>query len=194
MRTDHFESLETLVPRILPQVMPCPRSMVVDALQNLAMDFCKETGAWAAVLREDVVAGDSRISITDAPRDSVLSGVKALYIGGAEQNKADYIVSPYDIVLRFVPQQNAVAAIDGTLRPTRTAERLPAAILDEWGDILTYGALAKLKSMSGVNIGWTDMNGATINLDLYSEGCARVRTRMFRNRLGGGSIYLTSGE
>ena len=194
MLNEKLQSLDVLVQRILPQVSPCPRTMVIDALQNLASDFCKQTGVWTAELQEDVVAGDSRIIIASAPKTAVLAGLRKLYIGGSEQDKADFVISPRDIELKFTPQQNAVAVIDGTLRPKRDSDLLPESIIEEWGDILSYGALAKLKSMSGANIGWSDMNGASMNIGLYNEGCGRARVRMLRNRLGGGSLSFTSGE
>ena len=193
MRAGTLEKLDTLVPRILPQVIPCPRSMVLDALQTLSVDFCTQTGAWQSVIVEPVLTGEPRIPM-ECGRDAVVANVKAVYLDGNELPKAQYMVTPYDLVLRFTPQQNASATIDATIRPKRTAETLPAELLEEWGDILAYGALAKIKAMSGPNISWTDVSGASINLDLYNEGCARARLRVFRHRIGDGSLYLTAGE
>lgn len=53
-----MERMDGLLSRILPQVLPCPRSMALDAVQMVAGDFCKETGAWSMVLTENVFAGE----------------------------------------------------------------------------------------------------------------------------------------
>lgn len=188
-----MEHMDGLLPRILPQVLPCPRSMALDAVQMVVADFCKETGAWGMVLTESVFAGESRIAV-DMPRDAVLVDVLGLYLDGRCLDRADYVPSPYDIVLRFTPQNNAVATIEATARPARTATTLPAEIMEAWGDVLAHGALARLKSMSGAQIEWTDAQGAAMHNDLYNEGCAEARTRIFRGRHGGGTLYANSGD
>lgn len=188
-----MERMDGLLPRILPQVLPCPRSMALDAVQMVAGDFCKETGAWSMVLTENVFAGECRIAVT-MPRDAVLVGVLGLYLDGRPLDRPDYIPSPYDIVLRFTPQNEAVATIEATVRPARTAITLPAEIMEAWGDVIVHGALARLKAVSGKNIEWTDAQGAAMHNGLYNEGCADARTRIFRRRHGGGTLYANSGD
>lgn len=128
------------------------------------------------------------------PRDAMLVDVLGLYLDGRRLDRADYVPSPYDIVLRFTPQADAVATIEATARPARTATAMPAEIMEAWGDVITHGALARLKSMSGTRMEWTDAQGAALHNDLYNEGCADARTRMFRNRHGGGTLYVNSGD
>ncbi|WP_165072825.1 hypothetical protein [Desulfovibrio sp. ZJ200] len=188
-----MEPMDGLLPRILPQVLPCPRSMALDAVQMVAGDFCKETGVWSMVLAESVPAGECRITVP-MPRDAVLVDVLGLYLDGRLLDRSDYVPSSYDIVLRFTPQSDAVATIEATARPARTASALPAEIMEAWGDVIAHGALARLKSMSGARIEWTDAQGAALHNDLYNEGCADARTRMFRNRHGGGTLYVNSGD
>lgn len=185
-----LESMERLMPRILPQVLPCPRSMALDAVQIVAADFCRRTGAWPVVLQESVFAGDCRIGL-NPPKGVVIAEVAALYLDGEPVDKADYVPSPQEIVLRFTPARDALATIKATARPSRTATLLPEEVLEEWGDILAFGVLAKLKSMSGAGIEWTDAQGAAMNLNLYEEGCCRAKTRIYRRGRGGGSLYIT---
>lgn len=185
-----MEKLEALLPRVLPQVLPCPKSMALDALQIVAVDFCRQSGAWPLELRESVFAGDCRIGL-NPPRGVVIGEITALYLDGGRVDKASYTPFPQEIVLGFTPASEALATIEATARPTRTADSLPESIIEEWGDILAFGALAKLKSMSGTGIEWTDAQGAAMNLTLYNEGWCRAKTQMFRRRYGGGSLYIT---
>lgn len=117
-----MERMDGLLSRILPQVLPCPRSMALDAVQMVAGDFCKETGAWSMVLTENVFAGECRIAVA-MPRDAVLVDVLGLYLDGRRLDRPDYIPSPYDIVLRFTPQSDAVATIEATARRPERPQR-----------------------------------------------------------------------
>lgn len=185
-----MDKLERLLPRVLPQVLPCPRSMALDALQIVASDFCRQTGAWPLNLQESVFAGDCRIGL-NPPKGVVIAELCALYLDGNLVDKGSYVFFPQEIVLRFTPASDALASIVATARPARMADSLPESVMEEWGDILAFGALAKLKSMSGTGIEWTDAQGAAMNLTLYNEGCCRAKTQMFRRGHGGGSLYIT---
>ena len=178
-----MEQLGVLVPRVLPQVLPCPRSMVIDALQYIAGDFCGKTGVWSMTLQEDAIKGDSGIRL-NPPKGVAISRVESVYIDGSHIDKDEYRSTANDILLCFVPQRDAIATIMCTVRPSRNAESLPEEIAEEWGDTIAYGALAKVKAMSGNNIEWTDAQGAKLALELYNEGCARARARMIRRKHG----------
>lgn len=187
------ENIDLLLPRILPQVLPCPRSMALDALQVVAADFCGQSGAMPLVLQESVLAGDCAIML-NPPKDVVMHHVRTVALDGNVIDSTSYMCSPYEITLRFMPQRDAVATVQGAARPIRTATTLPASLMEEWGDVLAFGALAKIKSMSGQGIQWADAQGAALNLQLYTEGVARARARIFRNRHGGGPLFASQGE
>lgn len=74
----------------------------------------------------------------------------------------------------------------GAFRPARTAAQIPEALLEEWGDTLVFGSLAKIKSMSGPRVGWSDPQAAQMNLSLYEQGVAQARIRGARRGDGGG--------
>ena len=67
--------------------------------------------------------------------------------------------------------------VDAALCPSRLSERLPEQLIEAWGDVLAYGAQARLKAMSGQHVAWTDAAGAQVALELYNEGVARARIR-----------------
>lgn len=190
MRTAQMESL---LPRIMPQVIPCPRSMALDAVQMVAVDFCKETGVWKEIFTETICGCDAVISVP-VPRDAVLAGVSALYLDHERLQASQYHVTSRDIMLLFTPSSQASVTVEATLRPARTAVTLPEDILEEWGDSIAHGAIARLKSMSGMKIEWTDPQGAAMHNELYNEGCATARKRIFHKRFGGGVMYVNSGD
>ena len=185
--------MEVLLPRIMPQVLPCPRSMALDAIQMVAVDFCKETGVWKEIFTETVCSCDVVIPVS-VPRDAVLAGVSALYLDQDRVQASEYQVASRDIMLLFTPQNHASVTVEATLRPVRTAVTLPEEILEEWGDVIVHGVIARLKSMSGIKIEWTDPQGAVMHNELYNEGCAAAREQKFRRRFGGGIMYVNSGD
>ncbi len=69
--------------------------------------------------------------------------------------------------------------LEVTLRPSRHAEKIPSRFVEQWGDALTQGALARLKGMSGVKVEWTDLDGAAIARSLYDQGISQARAQQF---------------
>lgn len=186
-------SLDELMPGVLPQVLPCPRSMAMDALQMVAVDFFKETGAWLATFQESVCPCDTVIPL-DLPRDALVAQVLALYLDGSKVDGSRFQASAREITLTDAPQQEVLALVETSLRPVRRAMALPEELLEEWGDTLSFGALAKLKSMSGKNIDWSDPNGAATFYQLYMEGVGKAKARQLRRRFGSGILYVNMGE
>ena len=180
---NRMEQLGVLIPRVLPQVLPCPRSMVMDALQYVAGDFCGSTGVWSMPLQEYAIKGNCQIQL-NPPEGVVVSRVKEISLDGNYIEASEYRATASDVLLGFTPQKDAVAFVQCAVRPSRNAESLPEDILEEWGDTIAYGALAKIKAMSGAQIEWTDAQGASLALQLYSEGCGRARAKMIRLKYG----------
>ena len=192
MSMERMEKLDRLLPQVLPQVSGCPTSMAKDALQFIAGDFCKVAGVWAREVLEPVLAGEVRVPIDDIPGDARIAQVEKVTLDGVPLSEIGFSVGTDEIVLAEVPRRDASLAARVTLRPARQAECLPEDVLEEWGDIVAFGALARLKSMSGEHVSWSDPQGAQINLTLYNEGIYAARTRMFRNRKGGGILFMNA--
>lgn len=186
-------SLDELMPSVLPQVLPCPRSMAMDALQMVAVDFFKETGAWRATFQESVCACETVIAL-DLPRDALVAQVLALYLDESKVDGSRFQATTREITLKDAPQHGALALVEASLRPVRRATALPEELMEEWGDILSFGVLAKLKSMSGKNIDWSDPNGAATFYQLYMEGVGKAKERQLRRRFGSGVLYVNMGE
>lgn len=183
-------SMEKLLAQILPQTMPCPRSMALDALQMVAVDFFRESGVWVETFQEPV--GCHETVITPAmPKTAALSGVSSVYLNDLEIE--EYLTERHEIILAHPPRNACLATIRATLRPLRTSTELPEDLLETYGDYLAFGAIAKLKTMSGNKVEWHDPQGAAVNYQLYTEGLARAQARKFRKRFGG-VLYVQTGE
>lgn len=184
---------EHLLTRILPQTLPCPRSMALDALQMIAMDFFRESGAWLENINA-MCCGNDQFITPDLPRDAALVNVHELSLEGRKLEKSEYRLEGDGIVLTEAPQ--CVCCLYGlmSLRPKRTALEMPEDLLEEYGDSLIYGALARLKAMSGNRVEWSDPKGAELNYSLYQEGLARTRQRKYRKRFGGQLLYAQTAE
>ncbi len=62
----------------------------------------------------------------------------------------------------------------------------------DWGDAVVYGALAKIKAMSGNSVGWIDAEGAKVHFDLYESEIARAQRLVTRDRAGWNILTVAS--
>lgn len=169
-------SLDILVRQVLPQVLPCPRGMVLDALQAVAKHFCEQAAVWRERIEETGMQGESDIPLT-LPSGSRLSMVLGVWLDGNKLVPEDYRKEGNTICLRTVLPRECSVVVDAALCPSRLSEQLPEQLIEAWGDVLAYGTLARLKAMSGQNVTWTDAAGAQVALEQYNEGVARARIR-----------------
>jgi hypothetical protein len=180
---------DAFLPHVLPQVLSCPKSMAVDALQTSTGEFCKASEAWAEVLTESVYAGDTTIDL-NPEHQALVVRVSGLRIDGNRIDKQSYWPQTHSIRLRFTPAANAAAYVNVILRPARAATHVPKFLYEEWCEPIAAGALARLKMMTGPKITWSDPQGAAFHQKIAVEGAAEARVRMIRCRHGGGSICL----
>lgn len=190
---EKMQGLDVLLPLVMPQVMPCPQSMVMDTLQMLAVDFCKETGVWDATFREELQPCECVIPLP-LPKGAVIASVAEFYLDGDKLEGKSFDVSLRDVSLHEAREHGGIATIRATLRPLRTSSELPEDIVEEYGDILAFGAIAKIKAMSGQYVEWHDPQGMNTYYQLYQEGATRARARKYRKRLGSGVLYVNTGE
>ena len=96
---EKMQGLDILLPQIMPQVMPCPQSMVLDTLQMLAVDFCKETGVWDAVFREEVQPCETVIPLP-LPKGAVIASVTEFYLDDEKLERKAFDAGLRDITDR----------------------------------------------------------------------------------------------
>lgn len=169
-------SLETLVRQVLPLVMPCPRGMVRDALCHVAGEFCTETSVWRERLQETGCRGETDIPLA-LPRGTRLVRVLAVLLDDCRLPDGDYAATGEHVCLKQPLPRDCTVSVEAVLRPSRLAEALPESLLERWGDVIAYGAQARLKAMSGKGVEWSDTGGAQIALEQYNIGVARARIR-----------------
>jgi len=176
MMHGRMESLEVLVRQVMPLVLPCPRSMVLDALMMAAKEFCEQAAVWRVRLESVVGKGESEI-VLQMPREARLHLVLGVWLEDRKLHEDEYRVEGDIICLRETMPRDVAAFVDASLRPARTADHLPESIIDAWGDVLAYGAQARLKAMTGHKVEWSDGAGAQIALEQFNLGVARARIR-----------------
>lgn len=179
----HMASYDTIIPRVLMQVQPCPQFVVLDAVQHVSVDFFTRTEVWMQTFAETLYRGTSTVDIT-ADRGAVVSRIIELMLDGARlEERADFNTENAGKGVCIIFR---APCMDGdhtlyancSLHPEKTATQAPEALLKEWGDTLVFGALAKIKSMSGPRVGWSDPQAAQMNLSLYEQGVAQARIKV----------------
>jgi hypothetical protein len=168
--------------------------MALDALQTIAVDFCTTTEAWAESIVEAVPAGDRAFPLPLAGGIHAMR-IRGLWIDGSLLDRSLYWSEGNDVIFRDALPRDCAVSADVVLRPSRLGgeTKLTESLAEEWGDVLAFGSLAKLKSMSGRSVEWSDIQGAQINNQLYIEGTARATAKIFRIRHGGGMLF-SGGE
>ena len=169
-----------LMPRILPQALPAPPFVVLDALQQVAVDFCRRADVWRTVQESEIRSGASRLEL-EPDRGTAVSRVLALELAGSRLSPGMDFRSDDGVVAVHTPVRlDCLVRIVAAIRPTRFATRIPEPILEEWGDYLAAGTLARVLSQSGPQVGWSNPDGSTLHFSLYEEGVAKARIRAVR--------------
>lgn len=183
-----YTEYESLFPRFMLQIQPCPRVVVLDAVQTVAGDFFTRSGIWREMLVASVFKGDR---FADLPMERGTAFVRAVEVRldgtpleGGKQFTIQQAGEGATIGFTFEPDQDRTAYVLAVLRPSRTATAIPSGYADEWVDVLVFGTLARLKSMSGQHVGFSDPQGAALNLQLYEDGIARAKVLVARGRDG----------
>lgn len=176
--------LDNIVRQVLPQVLPAPRSMVEDAIRYSAADFCDKSEVWLERIQEVVGYGEQIVSLV-MPSWQRVASINHVWVGQDKLRPGEYELSMDEIWLKNPVASPALVTVEAFCKPSRYAEKLPDKIVEEYGDTIAYGAIARLKAMSGQGIEWTDTNGAAFALTKYNEGTAGARIDAIRARHGG---------
>ena len=79
--TERMASYDVIIPRVLMQVQPCPQFVVLDAVQQVAVDFFTRTEVWTDTMAETLFRG-SRVVELMTDRGVVVSRVLHLLLDG----------------------------------------------------------------------------------------------------------------
>lgn len=196
MAAVEMESLENWSARVAPQVISCTREIVLDAIQRTAVEFFKEARVWLYSGSELVPA--SAISNNDQCEHDILFNevggkgiqlveIESIRINGIRCCNADYthdvISNGVRLYIKNLPTDALTLSSGFTisyefwLRPGRYCTDIPKRLMEEYGDIISYGALAYLKMMKGEEdtIKWSDPETAKNYYDLYQKGINKAK-------------------
>lgn len=181
-------SYEALARRAVPFVQPCPAVVVLDAVQTVGVDFFRRAEVWQETFVETLFRGDRLLELAPE-RDASLCRVLELTLDGVplaegEDFSAEQAGAALCLAFRSPAAMDRAVHAHCVLAPRRLSERAPEVFLEEHGDTLLFGVFAKLQSMRGGHIGWSDPEAARMNLTLYEQGVAQARIRVARGRGG----------
>lgn len=193
-----FENLENYIGRVMPQVISCPREIVLDALQAVCVDFFKETKVWLETFKTslpgtnkteklDLSALISQVYTSGSGSCAVLVSVESIRIDGITCGNADYSVEGDTIIFYNLPDGGlgGTVAIEVILRPRRWSTIIPKDLMEEYGDVIIAGTLAKLKVMHAgtvdeeeqKSVTWSDQQTAAVYLEEYRHGVNKAKLR-----------------
>lgn len=196
-----------LLPYLISDLPACPTVLITQTIQNIAIDFCKETQVYTVELKGiDVVVGQ-----TDYPiRHNIdCTVVERLFLAETQDDltsanerirrkelfpNQDYTMAD-KTTFRF-KREPTIALTQGliftvTLRPTRDATDIDARIFEDWYMTLVEGV--KWKLMEEQNKTWTSQNRSDKALRKYRDGITKARIEFERGALNA-DIMVTEKE
>lgn len=185
---EEMETLENWSSRVLPQVISCPKEIVLDALQKTACEFFKETRTWL-IEGSDTIQGSTILNTDQCeytmtlPSGVELVEVESIRLNGIRCSNADFTREGLTIRMNNLPNMIVSASSSFTIyyelwvRPSRYCVDIPRRLLEEYGDCLTYGALASLKLMHGEGdtIKWSDPEVGKMYFEMYKDGINKAK-------------------
>lgn len=176
---EKFINIEDWIHRVMPQVVSCPRELALDALQSVAVEFFKETRVWVYKTCEELPANCKVLELS-LPKNATIVAIESLRINNVNTTSGDYnLESDNSITFHSMMPQKCTVNIELILRPNRFSTLVPARLMEEYGDTIVFGALAKIKSMTGSEgtITWSDPESAKMNYELYTQGMNNAKLR-----------------
>lgn len=152
--------LEDLYPLILPFATAAPEPIVNLQIINAAREFCQKTRCWREIDTDLPVLGDE-IEIICVPPMAALFEIEEAWFDGRPLEKVQfsrtfggsddppngspsYITQAQPNSIRLSPRGSGTLRISMTLQPALGADVIPAFMIDQWGEQLSHGALARL--------------------------------------------------
>ena len=182
--SETYTNIEDWICRVLPEVISCPKEKALDALQSVASEFFKESRVWSYTDAETVPAKATEFEFT-LPASAEIVEVASVRLNGTRCSTADYRLEYHTIYFHNMPNQESTIVYELILRPGRYCTEVPARLMEEYGDTIIYGALAKLKAMSSGQEGsikWSDPETAKYYFELYQQGLNDAKTRAYMQR------------
>lgn len=183
-----------LYPLVADQAPLAPVGVVNSHAKRAVKRFLEETGIWREMLAAvDVVAGVSQYTLTP-PTDaqitgvvmvrckgttlSVLAGGEWPYGSTAQGQPQVWKFEPTDTLRIFpIPTEAMAGGLEVVARcvPSTTATTFPDWLMDEWSEVLAYGALSTV--LMGKGQPWKDSQLAIHYKAEFKRGIASARIK-----------------
>jgi hypothetical protein len=163
---------ETFYPYLQPHVPGCPEIVIVQHLQEAAVDFCERSGVWRYDLESDFTSKSLSDYEVFLPNNTTLENILVLYLNdspltkvvdsyhftssGAGNGRPSYYSIYQDSFVRFYPTPDAKYTFGGvaTIKPSLDATGVEDFIYNTHGRAIACGALGKLLNIPGKE--WTN--------------------------------------
>lgn len=190
---------------VMPSVQGCPVSMVKNAIRSACIEFCEKTLIWKQdSILNDVLEGYN-MYVFAPPKEAKVVMPYRVTFNGVEVQPTDlqslesfmpdwkdmkeetpkYYFLAFDDVVRLVgtPTKSFINALsaDVALKPTRSAEKCPEFIYNDWAEVIAAGALARLHAMSGKI--WATPELVSHYTKIFREGISRARSKSAKSWL-----------
>jgi hypothetical protein len=177
-------SFETMTRLVAPMVRNAPYALQVDELREAAATFFGRTEAWSENLDSVALAVGSTDIELDLPVGSALVSLVKCVVDGRELRSDEYSLIWGDPDILRLRGFGAPVTVFTTvaLKPSYASKSLPQAIENEYARPVSFGAISRLKSMSGTE--WFDPQGAAIFHEQFKSEMAKARRRSVQKRLG----------
>ena len=194
-------TLDSIIEYVMPEVVGCPRDLIIREIKEAAISFCEATGLWRYDLYPlNILPGVSVYEI-DIPSESKIVDIRSLNIGGrpidpqtaewldknsdrwrTQEGSANYYVveSPGEIRLSLVPMAEADEIMTGvvTLKPKRVDPKIPQFIIDDWMNTIAAGAKSRLMLIP--NKKWSNPQDGILQADNNDIGKSKAGASAYK--------------
>jgi hypothetical protein len=194
----------TLVPRIQGEIPDCPDFFIESRIQEVAMDFFKETKAWCVDLDEAATIKDNSTYDLETPSKTAVSEILSLRFltsnliprtagqmaaddpqwrtqGGSpayytQLSSDTFTVSP-------IPTETTAKALNVrvAIYPTMAATRIDSVVFNDNYNALVNGTLARILLMVGKI--WSDPNMGAVYNQAYVQEVDAAKMLMCNSRV-----------
>ena len=177
----------------MAQAQDCPKVIALSAIRDSAIDLCKRTSVWTQTHSPIYLYNNGvEYKMDDTPRDAIVDRLLDAKVDG---NNIDVVFprelfklqgrkgrplmctvsTPGTVSVAPVPAERHEMVLRVALRPKKSATSMDDLVLDEWHQIIVYGALYRLKMMAEKP--WSDNPGASSNKVLFDEGVRKAKVK-----------------
>lgn len=200
--------LTKFIPHILPEVFQCPSVTITDAVKQAAIEFCTKSHLWVNTSEATTITEDENVYKFTPPTGAKVITVSVAFISGERVYSKtvewlDRCVPGWRTLTEAVPRYyfmkeegniqlvgtpsvttDDALTLDAILKPSQDATSVPEFLFEDWVEILSAGALARLQSIPGRV--WTDSVRAAQKQKQFRRGINAAKARRWSGGTEGG--------